>query len=336
LWKAIKWRAILAARRVKFIVRALTNYSLLKPIIDARPGGALGKAIKARPEIIGAVLWPYQCSAWDVRTRLSRIRAHYDAVEAAGGLLDFPANATLTLLDLAEIKQGLRVAIDQPRWFMREGQLVINLFMAETRLYSLAFSLLQEANGQFVAVVGAIQGRGRNLLQDANFVATIQGRGRDLEIARDEYRRLTKAAHGMRPRDLLFEVFRMFCARTGVAKIVAVADEFRLYRHPYFGKEPKAFWVDYNEIWADRGGTRTSAMFYSLDAYRKPRDLAEIRANKRAMYRQRYQMLDSLNEQLTKNLLLLCESRKDEALGEYAAFYQPERRMERDGDQAMH
>ena len=291
---------IITVRRVKFIVRALTNYSLLKPIIDARPGGALGKAIKSRPEIIGAVLWPYQCSAWDVRTRLSRIRAHYDAVEAAGQLLNFPMNATLTLLDLAEISQGLRVAIDQPRWLMREGQVVINLFMAETRIYSLAFSLYQEANGQFVAVVGAIQGRGC-----------------ELEDARGEYRRLTKAAYGMRPRDLLFEVFRMFCAKIGVADIVGVANEFRHHRHSYFAKEPKTFSTDYNEIWADRGGIRINAMFYRFDPHRKQKPLAEIRANKRAMYRRRYQMLNSLKEQLNKNLLLLCASRKDEALGEY-------------------
>jgi len=273
---------------------------LLKPIIDARPGGALGKAIKARPEIIGAVLWPYQCSAWDVRTRLSRIRGHYDAVEAAGQLLNFPVNATLTLLDLAEITQGLRVAIDQPRWLMREGQLVINLFMAETRIYSLAFSLFQEADGQFVAVVGAIQGSGCKL-----------------NDARDEYRKLTKAAHGMRPRDLLFEVFRMFCARMGVADIVGVANEFRHHRHWYFAYGPKTFPTDYNEIWADRGGIRINEMFYRFDPYRKQRPLEEIRPNKRAMYRRRYQMLNSLSEQLNKNMLLLSESKKDEALGEF-------------------
>jgi len=270
---------------------------LLKPIIDARPDGALGKAIKARPEIIGAVLWPYQCSAWDVRTRLSRIRGHYDAVEAVGQLLNFPMHATLTLLDLAEIKEGLRVAIDQPRWLMREGQLVINLFLAETRIYSLAFSLYQEGDGQFVAVVGAIQGCGC-----------------ELEDARDEYRRLTKAAHGMRPRDLLFEVFRMFCARIGVSDIVGVANEFRHHRHSYFAKEPKepkTFSTDYNEIWADRGGVRINAMFYRLNPYRKQKPLAEIRANKRAMYRRRYQMLNSFNEQLNETLLLLCDSFKD-------------------------
>ena len=291
---------VIAARRVRFLVRVLTNYGLLKPIINARPGGALGKAIKARPEIIGAVLWPYQCSAWDVRTRLSRIRGHYDAVDAAGQLLNFPVDATLTLLDLAEITHGLRVAIDQPRWLMREGLLVINLFMAETRIYSLSFSVFQEANGQLVAVVGAIQGSGC-----------------ELDDACGEYRRLTKAAHGMRPRDLLFEVFRMLCVRMGVADIIGVANEFRHHRHSYFANGPKTFSTDYNEIWADRGGIRMNEMFYRLDPYRKRRPLAEIRPNKRAMYRRRYQMLNSLNEQLNKNLLLLCKSSKDETVGEF-------------------
>ena len=102
----------------------------------------------------------------------------------------------------------------------------------------------------------------------------------------------------------------------GVADIFAVADEFRHHRHSYFAKGSETLSADYNEIWADRGGIRTNAMFYRLDPYRKQRPLAEIRANKRAMYRRRYQMLNSLNEQLNKNLLLLCQTRKDEASGE--------------------
>jgi uncharacterized protein VirK/YbjX len=103
----------------------------------------------------------------------------------------------------------------------------------------------------------------------------------------------------------------------GVADIVGVADEFRHHRHSYFAKEPKTFSTDYNEIWADRGGIRINAMFYRFDPYRKQRPLAEIRRNKRAMYRRRYQMLDSLSEQLNKSLLLLSESKKDEAFGEF-------------------
>lgn len=280
------------------MIKALSYYGLLRPIINAPPGGALAKAIKARPETVGAVLWPYQCSAWDVRTRLCRIRGHYDAVDATDQVLSFPANATLNLLDLAEIEQGLRVTIDQPKWLMREGQLAISLFMVATRIYSLAFSLFQEADGRLVAVVGAIQGCGC-----------------ELDDARGEYRRLTKAAHGMRPRDLLFEAFRMFCAEMGVNDIVAVADEYRHHRHRYFANEPNKCSADYNEIWADRGGIRTNAMFYRFDPYRKQRPLAEIRPNKRAMYRRRYRMLDSLNEQLSKNVLSLYEARKCEAVG---------------------
>jgi uncharacterized protein len=346
---------IIATRRARFLVKALTNYGLLKPIINARPDGALGKAIKARPEIIGAVIWPYQCSAWVVQTRLSRIRAHYDAVEATGSLLDLPENASLSLLDLSAIKQGLRVAIDQPRWLMREGPLAINLFMEETRIYSLAFSLLQEANGQFVAVVGGLQGRGhafdgfwrnptysiakddpdyqiywdghlteeeirgvRYVREHYKYTITLEQIAwlrREAAGVRDEYRRLTKAGHGMRPRDLLFEVFRMFCAGIGVSEIVAVTNEFRHDRHSYFGKSPKTLSADYNEIWAERGGTRTNAMFYRFYPYRKQRDCTEIRVSKRAMYRRRYQMLNSLNEQLNNNLLVLYKIKKGEAIG---------------------
>ena len=84
------------------------------------------------------------------------------------------------------------MVIDQAKWFMREGQLVINLFVGEVRMFSLAFSLGRDG-GERTAFVGAVQGR-------------------DIEGVADEYRDLTKAAHGMRPRDLLFEIFRMLCS----------------------------------------------------------------------------------------------------------------------------
>jgi uncharacterized protein VirK/YbjX len=270
---------VAATRRMRFIFRALTIYESVKPFVDASPESPLGRLMEHRPETIGAVVWPYQCLEWDARTRLARIRDHCSVIERMGGSIDFPVEGQLNLLDLSEIRAGLRVIVDQPKWFMREGQLAINLFMDDTRLYSLVFSLSNELSG-ITAFVGGIQGR-------------------DIEGVLDQYRELTKASHGMRPRDLLIEVFKMLCATLGVTQIFAVSDESRHHRSPYFGKaSARKLSVNYNDIWADRGGVRVNPEYYRLEVESRERNLDSVAAKKRGMYRRRYEMLRSLRQQI--------------------------------------
>jgi uncharacterized protein VirK/YbjX len=233
--------------------------------------------MERRPHTVGAVIWPYQCLGWDARTRLARIRDHYDVIDSMQGPINFDVSSMLLLLDLDNICEGLRVIIDQPIWFMREGQNAMNLFIDKTRVYSLVFSLFSEA-GRNGAFVGAIQGR-------------------DLEGILDQYRGLTKACHGMRPRDLLIEVFRMFCAHLGMNQILAVSDAYRQSRSDYYGqKRMKVSSINYDEVWRERGGTLVDPMFYSLEVDNNFRDLDTVPTKKRAMYRRRYDMLASIKD----------------------------------------
>lgn len=274
--------AMLAAKRVRFVLSAFGVSDLVIPFIRAPNGSALRRLMQSRPETIGAVVWPYQCSAWDARMRLARILDHYAVVARIGGAIDFPVDQELRLLDLHNLREGLAVVVDQPKWFMREGQITINLFSGDTRLYSLAFSLFPADDG-FDAYVGAIQGR-------------------DIEGALEHYRDLTKAAHGMRPRDLIIELFRMFCIMLGVREIFAVSDAYRHHRSPYFGKSTeKKSAVDYDEVWEDRGGVRVDDMTYRLGRDSQHKDLADVPTKKRAMYRRRYQMLEVLNRDMRHN-----------------------------------
>jgi hypothetical protein len=117
----------------------------------------------------------------------------------------------------------------------------------------------------------------------------------------EEYRRLTKASHGTRPRDLLIEVFRMLCGMLGVIDIFTVSDAYRNQRSRYFSKAPITFFVNYDEVWADRGGVRVHPMFYRLDVNSQQRDIHTIPANKRAMYRRRYALLSLLEQQMHLN-----------------------------------
>ena len=171
-------KARILKRRFSFILKAARLIDVLQMFMHPRQGSPLQRAIQQRPEMVGVVIWPYICSSWDARTSLRRIDEHFRVIETMNATLDFPCNVALTLLDLAEVAANLRVALDQPKWFMREGLFVINLFALDVRIYSLAFSFAFE-EGKVIAHIGAIQGV-------------------DTEGIQDDYKDLTKALHGMR------------------------------------------------------------------------------------------------------------------------------------------
>lgn len=261
-------------QRLRLLVAGAANMETVARFRHAEARTCLGRLMAARPETIGALVWPYQCAAWGPRERLENIATHCEVIDALGPPLDFAVDGKLQLLDLGEHHDGLRVILDQPRWFAREGLLALNLFVDDFRAYSLSFSFGRDRDGTRVAIIGGIQGRNR-------------------EGVLDLYRALTKALFGIRPRDMLIELLRMICRCCEAHRILAVTDAQRHHRHPYFGKQD--FTIDYDEIWEDRGGERVSERFYRLDTASEERDLSTLKPNKRSMYRKRYAFLAELD-----------------------------------------
>lgn len=266
-------------RRIGYFVKASRLIGSLREFMCPQQGSSLQRAMMQRPELVGAVIWPYICSSWDARTCLRRIVDHFRVIDTRAAILDFPFNDEMILLDLADISPGLRVVLDQPKWFMREGLLVINLFLLDIRIYSLAFSLAFE-NEMTVAYIGGIQGV-------------------DIEGVLDNYRGLTKALHGMRPRDFLVELFRIFCRFVKVSRIYAVDDSKRHHRSSYFGeKKSEKIFLNYNDVWLERGGIQANEDFYMLSIETPMKNMEEIPSKKRSMYKRRYDLLHTLEERM--------------------------------------
>lgn len=273
--KSIIGEARVFKRRISYLARGARLIESLQVFMHPRAGSTLQRALEQRPELVGVVVWPYICTSWDARTCLQRIDEHFRIVESMDAMLDFPIGEQLNLLDLAEVSADLRIALDHARWFMREGMLVLNLFVGDVRIYSLAFSFAYEED-KVVAYIGAIQGV-------------------DAEGIMDDYKDLTKTLHGMRPRDFQVELFRIFCRCVGISRIYAVDDGKRQHRSSYFRAEKsEALFLNYNAIWEERGGTRDSADFFMLSMETPMKDLDDVPSKKRAMYRRRYELLQSL------------------------------------------
>ncbi|TCM78969.1 VirK/YbjX family protein [Rhodovulum steppense] len=268
--------------RAKMLLAAARRRSSLRPLLNAAPGSCAHILIAERPEMLGALLWPYQNATWPAAKRFDRILAHCREIDRLGPPFPFSTGERLVLADLGAHHPGCRLVLDQPKWFMREGGLTLNLFVDSFRAYSLAFSLFRNGAGELCAYIGALQGR-------------------NTDNALDLYRDLTRALFGIRPRDFLIETLRMLARRFGIAELHAVSDAARHHRHPFFGAKTIAP-QDYDTVWLERGGTQVSDDTFALPVSSGRRPLDEIKAKKRSLYRQRYGFLDALEEEIAHTL----------------------------------
>lgn len=268
--------------RLKVLAAGLSHRHQLLAIAAA-PSASLQRIAAERPQmLVGPLVWPFLCASWDVPHRLERTSAHYRALDHLGPPFPFGTQEKLVLAELDHVHPDLRITLDQPRWFIREGGLTLNLFVRDFRAYSLAFALSLSEQGGMDCLIGAIQGR-------------------DTDGALDLYRDLTKAAHGLRPRDLLIEICRMLCRHWGVRYLLGIKDSQRHHRHAFF-KGQKAITQDYDAVWQDRGGVPDDADFYRLPITSDRRPIDDIKPNKRPLYRRRYLLLDETEADILARL----------------------------------
>ena len=265
--------------RAKFVLAALKDPALARSLKQVDRQSPLGLLLAQRPETIGNLVWPYQCAAWDAKTRFSRISAHLEALEKLPGL-KVEGDEKIVFADLTSLSPDTFVMIDYSPWLAREGHLTLSLFKGDFRAFTIAFSL-------------------SSWPQTELFIGGIQGRNDDRIL--DMYRDFTKEFHGVRPRDLMLELLRLFALRMGVQRIYAVADDHKISRHAYFGKKGTVG-LNYDDVWVERGGSRIAPTHFELPLAGTRRDLNEVAAKKRSMYRRRYEMFDQLEASLPHDL----------------------------------
>jgi uncharacterized protein len=233
----------------------------------------LALALSRFPDMHGAIYWPYIHHAWPRERRLRTIDSHYRLLEGRACLLAASILGEVELLSLDAEYPGLRVTLDKAIWFLREGEVVLNLFLRDQRIYSIAFSLGNE-DGALVAYVGALQGS-------------------NVEGALATYREITRALHAMRPRDFIVMTLQFLCKELGVAKIYAISGAARQHNSPYFGDSHKhKVLANYDEVWIEHGGRLLDSGFFEIPTAVRYREMSEIPTRKRSTYRKRYQMLD--------------------------------------------
>lgn len=261
--------------RLLIMASALDSHREINAWYEIADNPMLVAARRTAPETDGLLYWPYIHKDWTRGRRLGVVDRHYRLVAGRAALLARCIHRETELVRLDEDFPGLRLALDRPTWFMREGEVVLNLFLADQRLYSLAFTLGIE-NGECVAYVGALQGSNH-------------------EQALETYRQMTHTFHGLRPRDLLLAGSKYLCASMGVAMIWAVRGDCRQHNSAFYDESKnEQILADYDEIWLEHGGRDLGNGFHAIEPVVRQREMSEIPSKKRATYRRRYEFLDKL------------------------------------------
>lgn len=272
-------------KRVRFLYSGWKHQDLLDRFLGGGQTPWLGRLVNERPDILNVLVAPYQSANWDVRTRLNKLHAHYETMEELGWLFDPLAEREVEFCRLPAAHPDLRLVLDDAIWFKDEGPLVFNLFLDDTRLFSLAFALRFEQDG-LIAHVGAVQGRNTA----------------DLPDVKDIYRELTRAAFGMRPRDLLIETFQLVCQHLGVERILLVSSDHQQRRDAFFAVTRHDVHANYDAIWLERGAWRLDDSTFELPLRARHRDAADIPSRKRRQYERRYAMLATASDNIAATL----------------------------------
>jgi uncharacterized protein VirK/YbjX len=265
--------------RARFMASALREPQIAGQLESADPSSPIGGLLAEWPQTVAILIAPYQCAAWDAQTRFARLQSHLETVRQIPGI-NLAADEKLVLANLSFFSPGASLILDRASWLAREGHLTLSLFKDEFRAFTVSFSLYGFPETELF--IGGLQGR-----QSEDILSM--------------YRDLTKDFEGIRPRDFMLEMLRLFAVHIGVRHIYAVADDHKISRHKYFG-ERGAPGLFYDDVWRERSAERVAETHFELPLGGSRRPLEEIAAKKRSMYRRRYEMLDKIEAALSADL----------------------------------
>ncbi|KAB0874780.1 VirK/YbjX family protein [Cronobacter muytjensii] len=129
------------------------------------------------------------------------------------------------------------------------------------------------------------------------FIGGLQGAKAWVE--HDKIQLATKACHGLFPKRLLLEAVCLLARHFAVSQILAVSNDTHIYRSWRYAKKKKdKLHADYDSFWASLGGEKDAQGLYHMPLHIARKSLEEIASKKRAEYRRRYELLDSMTAQI--------------------------------------
>ena len=280
-------------KRTRFLVRALRHYRLHDAWLQLLEAPGLRPMMARQPLLHAKIQHDYVLSGIGVAKRLALASGHFDTFlhrvpRILTAAIYIGSGLHLATIEAGETRYELRLLHLPHCW--QEGEVSIGLFEGSALIGSVTFILGQThefstalPGGELALMLGGIQG-----LQD--------------EDGQCVFRRATKAMHGLRPFSLLVHAARSIAQGFGSTRLLAISDTSHALRHK---RSKGKIRLSYDAIWRDHGAQLVDPGVFDLGVTAKPKDLADIPSHKRAQYRRRYALMESIDAEI-RSVLTLC------------------------------
>ncbi len=273
--------------RLKLFVRGLSSPQMTLDWLALWQNPMLAPLKQSHPRVLLKLQRPYLQRHFHPEERWQILRQHYSfalGTFRAAALQEIFSVPGFLLADIAvpEVGHfGIRLFYDN--LFEKEGELSLMLHDEEKKapMFAMTFCVSSNQPGNREIFVGGLQG-------------CALSRNRELVVD------VTRGMFGLRPKAALLFALKQLAYVWSIPMIRAVSNQNRV--QPPNNQPIKA---NYDQFWIESSGELDSDSNFSLPTMDSPRASTEIRRNKRAMYRHRYELLASLGEQLRQNIARL-------------------------------
>ena len=269
-------------RRLKYTLRLWSTTGSRAVVLDHLAHSAAGQALLASaPRAFYPVMHKYLDRRFDARQRACAMVASMACMEQVLG-----SDLAATLFGgaprtLAVLPDGTRISLNLNRLTFHEGLWAIDLTRADgMRLFTISFGWLDA----------------RTLV-----LACVQGPPREIDGLHC-VRELTDAAQGLRPGHLLLYMLRACAAAWGVECVVGVDESFQVKGRWNHKAQERRF--DYSAFWTDAGGSVRADGNWRLPVSVPQRAIEDVPTKRRAMYKRRYALLETLVRSAAQSLTL--------------------------------
>lgn len=132
---------------------------------------------------------------------------------------------------------------------------------------------------------------------DTFYIGGLQGA--KAHVPHQRIQAATKACHGLFPKRLVVDALLTLATPLSVEHVRAVSNETHIYQSlRYRRKKRDKLHADYNSFWESLSATVDSKGDYVLPLVLPRKTMEEIASKKRAEYRRRYELLDTLQQQI--------------------------------------
>ncbi len=238
--------------------------------------------VRNHPHILSKLQRSYLDNTPGPWSRFRALKNHYQFVvsrlsEEAVNQIYGPTGLIIARISLLKT-EDLELRLSYHNSLSKEGDLAISLHDGNRgdMLAALSFCVCRYEADSRQVFVGGLQSF-KHADQKARIVA------------------ITRGMHGLRPKALLFFTLQQLVASWGLDSIRAVSDCRHVYRHY---RKRKTVAMSYDEFWVECGGQLSEDGIFVLPTASPTRDLSEMKASKRQMYRHRYLLLEELASQI--------------------------------------